>query len=496
MSDLRFHTKFAFGAGQVGEGLKNAAYGTFLLFYYTQVIGLEPALGGLAIGISIAFDAVTDPLAGQISDNFKSRWGRRHPFMYVSALPLAVTFFFTFAPPQDIGQFGWFGDAFSFSGQQWEIFGWLLAFTILTRLSLTLYHVPHLALGAELTTDYAERTSIVSWRTVMGRIGGLAGSSFGLLYYFNQEELADGTIIDHRFDFSAYPEYALILAIGIFVTIWYSAAGTHSRIPELPKISDSQAARGLKDAFTDIWAALHNRSFASIFIGVIIIFVMVGVEGSLGFYMSTYFWEFSSTEIFYLMVAGALGAFLGATVTRLTNEWLDKRRTVIYGTLWWSILQLAPVCLRLIGWFPENGTTSVIVVLVLVTFISSLGVIQAVITVGSMMADIADEHEFNTERRQEGIFFGALSFSGKGASSIGSVVAGFGLQIIDFPTKAQVGQVSEDVIFNLGVFYGPVVAVLAFIAVYCYTRYRLTRERHAEILVELERRRAATATGG
>jgi len=103
---------------------------------------------GLAIGIALLFDAVTDPLAGSISDNWRSKWGRRHPFMLASAVPLGLCFAALFAPPASLGTTG--------------LLVWLTVFAILTRTALTFYHVPHQALGAELSSDYAARTGVVA----------------------------------------------------------------------------------------------------------------------------------------------------------------------------------------------------------------------------------------------------------------------------------------------------------------------------------------------
>ena len=153
---IAFSTKLNFGVGQVAEGLKNSAFGILVLFYYNQVLGVPGTLCGLALGIALIFDAVTDPLAGSLSDNWKSRLGRRHPFMYASAIPLALAFFGLFSPPE-LGSFG--------------LFLWLLVFSILTRAAMTLYHVPHIALGAELTENFEERTTIVAYRQAFGTFG-------------------------------------------------------------------------------------------------------------------------------------------------------------------------------------------------------------------------------------------------------------------------------------------------------------------------------------
>ena len=84
---VRFPIRIAYGVGSVADGAKNTAFNAFLVLYYTTVLGLPGTLSGLAIFIALCVDAITDPLVGSISDHFRSRWGRRHPFMYFAAIP-------------------------------------------------------------------------------------------------------------------------------------------------------------------------------------------------------------------------------------------------------------------------------------------------------------------------------------------------------------------------------------------------------------------------
>ncbi len=162
-------TKIVYGLGQAAEGLKNTAFGLFLLFYYNQVLGLPGTLAGLALGISLVFDAFFDPLVGSISDNFRSKYGRRHPFMYAAILPMAVGFYLLFSPPVQ-------GD--------WALFAWLFVFATLTRGGMALFHVPHIALGAELSDDFEERTSIVGVRQFLATFGGLLAIGIGFGVFF------------------------------------------------------------------------------------------------------------------------------------------------------------------------------------------------------------------------------------------------------------------------------------------------------------------------
>ena len=128
--------------------------------------------------------------------------------------------------------------------------------------------------------------------------------------------------------------------------------------------------------------------------------------------------------------------------------------------------------------------------------VQGLIVQQALVSFGSMMADVVDEHELESRRRQEGIFFGAVAFSGKAASGLGNIVAGVGLDLISWPRGADISSAADiapQTLVNLGLLYGPIVAGFAVVSVWCYTKYKLNRERHQEILTELAQLRQTRA---
>ena len=91
---LNFRTKFYYGFGSISFGIKNNGFSYFVLFVYSSVLGLPAWMAGLALNLVLVADAITDPLVGYYSDRTRSRWGRRHPFMYAAALPVAITYYF------------------------------------------------------------------------------------------------------------------------------------------------------------------------------------------------------------------------------------------------------------------------------------------------------------------------------------------------------------------------------------------------------------------
>lgn len=462
----------AFGVGQFAEGLKSTGFSLFILFYYNQVLGLSGTLAGMALFIALLFDAVTDPLAGSLSDNFRSRWGRRHPFMYASAIPLALAFLGLFSPPASLGQTG--------------LFLWLSLFAILTRGAMTLYHVPHLALGAELTENFQERTRIVAFRQFFSTFGSAAAAVIGLGYFFADSH-------GGRLSIENYTPYALTLGVLMVITIWYSAWGTQKEIPHLSEPAEKPAQGVLHRLLQETSQAFTNKSFRWLFFGVLIVFIMSGVNNALDLYMYQYFWELTGSQMLWLQISIMAGLMLGVFLTSTLHRYTDKKFGVILGTGAWAVFQVLPVVLRLLDYFPANTTESLVWTLVAMKFAQGLLLQQAFISFGSMMADVTDEHEYETGIRQEGIFFGAIAFSAKATSGFGNFIGGLGLDIISWPRGTDIKTAADipmETLVNLGLLYGPIVSAFAIISLWCYTHYHLTRERHAEILSVLYERRA------
>ncbi len=484
MTAVTFNTKFAYGVGQVAEGLKNSALGMFVLFYYNQVLGLPATLAGLALFIALLFDAVTDPLAGSLSDNWQSRLGRRHPFMYASALPLAVMFFLLFMPPQGMGT--------------WGLFTWLTVFIVLTRAAMTLYHVPHIALGAELSEDYEERTKIVAIRYFLSFVGWLLAYYLGFGWFFaDSEEFPRG-----QFNTAAYGPFAAWVSVLMFITILWSAVGTHHRIPYLPVNPPSSEVmsfgRVIMRTFREIAEALKNRDFMWTFSGTLLIFIMVGVDNGLNLYMFEYFWELSSDDKLMLMLLYPGGIMAGTLLTPYLHRYFNKRHGITLGITGWSLCQILPIFLRFFGWFPENGSAELATTLTAIKFVQGVAAAQSLVSFQSMIADIADEHELRHGKRQEGIFFAAGSFAAKATSGLGSFAAGIALDLIDWPRGEHIqtaADVPVETLANLGLTYGPIVSGFAVISVLFVVQCKMTRQQHEETTRRLASLRAQRAGG-
>jgi Na+/melibiose symporter-like transporter len=214
---LSIRTKAAYGFGSVAYGVNNGGFDYFLLLFYSQVIGLDSRLVGAAIIVALIIDAISDPIVGYWSDNLHSRWGRRHPFMLAAALPVALSYFLLWNPPDGLSQSG--------------IFWYLLALAVVIRTSMTFYETPSAALVSELSEDYVERSSLISYRSYFGWTGGNAVTVF--MFFFLFPVMATEAISDGRFNRASYEIMGVLASVLMLTAILVSVLGTRSRIPYL-----------------------------------------------------------------------------------------------------------------------------------------------------------------------------------------------------------------------------------------------------------------------
>jgi Na+/melibiose symporter-like transporter len=466
-------TRILFGAGSVADGVKNTTFNMFLLFFYTQVAGLSGALAGTAILIALIVDAITDPLIGNISDNVRTRWGRRHPFMYAAALPMAACFVLLFHPPEDTSQAG--------------LFVWMLTFAIGVRFSMTFYLVPSNSLVPEMTPVYDERTSILSFRALFGWLGGIAMVQLGFLHFFAETDLGDG-----RLDPGAYGAYALTGAAIIIIAILTCALGTHHLIPRLHAPEPSRFS--LRRFFVDLKGAFTSRNYVILVLTILTITLATGFTDVMNLYVNTYFWELSAAQIALTVYGALVGALLAFMVTPALSMRTDKQTAAMVCLACVVVVGPAPIILRLLGFMPENGHPALLPILIAYTVFIIFIAVTLTILAGSMIADTIDENELRSGKRQEGLFNAAFGLTAKATSGLGGFVAGIVLDVVDFPTQAAPGEVQQETIMALGLGVGPGILLFWIMAAVILSRYSLRREDHAHIMSTLKVRRAADTT--
>ncbi len=459
---ITFGIKFWFGVGQAAEGIKNAALSSLLLFYYSQVLGLEPSLAGLALLVGVVTDGISDAIVGSLSDSLKHKWGRRHPFMYAAALPFGISFAALFLPPPDLTQTG--------------LFLWLLAWVIIARNFMTLYVIPHYALGAELSDDHEERTRIVAYRAFFGYLGGGAIFVAGRFLFYETPAYAVPQLNP-----LPYMQIGLIFGGLVALLIFLSALGTHSVIPNLPKPSADIKRFSADRLWREVVGVCSNRAFrifvASFFLWAIALYVSRTLE----IYMGTYFWRLDKNSVFLLPVASIAAMLAGTFFWTAASKRIGKKNSFIYSiSIYCAIFVLLPT-LKVLGFFPAEGSTIYVITIFTGYSLAAFAGASPPVVAGSMLADIADQYELEAGVRQEGIFFGAINLATKFSAGIGAQLAGILLTLIALARNADPATVSQDTIVGLGMISGVTVASLGLLAAFLYRAYPLTKAEHLAI---------------
>jgi len=468
-------TRLAFGVGASAEAMCLYSVAVLGMLFYNQVHGLNVLMAGLVPTIAIFVDAISDPLIGSLSDRFRHpRWGRRHPFMFVAPLPIAVSFYCIFSPPEGL--------------PEWELFAWFLGWSISLRTFMTLFHVPHLALGGELSTSYTERSKIMSYNNLFGWLGGAGVFKVNTVVFFATAGVAGNGLLNGE----SYPAFALAISFAIVLVLFSSAWFTRDRIPLLPQPPTDLPRFSFSTFIGDLAGAFSNRNYLMLMIAFFLLSLMLGVRAALSNYMNIFYWELPARDIGTLVFIGSLiGYATGFLFSARLHHVFDKRATIVATAVGLSIFPALPVILRLADMFPENGSEWLLwAIVVFQIFSSGCGSILN-ISVMSALADIADENEVRLGHRQEGTLYAARTFFAKLDSSIGHGLASLSLWLIAFPDNARPGEVESSTIGWLGIIDSPITIVPGLLAAVFYAQYRINRTTYEETQAQLAGRRAS-----
>ncbi|QLC25363.1 MFS transporter [Parasphingopyxis algicola] len=482
---LPFRTKVFFGVGAIGEIFYLGMFNTFIGIYYNQAIGLSNSLIGIAIMLALLVDAVSDPVMGVVSDRWRSRLGRRHPFLFVAPVPLAIALYLIFNPPAAWTAAGAEGAV------QTLLFAWLVFFTVISRLAITLYIVPHLALGGELTRDHNERSRLFSINAIFGYAMGalFAFSAWG--YFLAGTTInAEGMEIPRHLDPDAYMPLVLTACGFLLGAIWLSAIGTLNQVSRLSQPDPDQPRFSLPIFYRSILGALKNRNYAFLIGGVFFFMIATGLYETFTVFVNTYFWELVPEDIRWFGLFAAPGAVAGALASPVLMRRFDRRPVLVGALLLMVVASQLPVDLRLLGLMPSNDSLILLPLLIGNFCVLTFSISLAAVAILSMLGDVIDQNEVATGERQEGLFYSARALVGKAAVSLGHLVAGVMLDIVVvLPFDAVPGELDADIVFRLGVVAGPIMGFVALVSVLFYARYDLTRKKHDAFIAELDARK-------
>jgi glycoside/pentoside/hexuronide:cation symporter, GPH family len=469
--------KLFYGFGSIAYGVKDSSISTFLLIFYNQVVGLPAQWVGAVIMMALILDAFLDPVIGQVSDHWRSAWGRRHPFMYFSAVPVAGLFILLWHPPQ-----GWSNTA---------LLAYLMAVFVAVRFCITLYEIPSSALVAELTDDYDERTRLVSWRLLFAVMGGIA-ATFVAYRLFLVRDAAHPVGVLNR---SGYGHFAIAAAGVMVASILISAAGTHHRVRYLRQLAPASRPK-LGAMAREMVASLSNRSFLFVTAAALFSSMAAGLASGLDIYFRFYFWGFTNNQASILALAGIPAAVLGLMSAAFISGKLGKRNACILTAVISVSTSSATYVLKLAGLMPPDGSNPLLAIIFLSTLVSTTLAVVALILYFSMIADVVEDSQLKTGRRSEGLFFAASSFVEKAVSGVGVFISSLLLGLVHFPAHAEPGKVDPAIIRNLVLIFVPSQAALYVVTMLLLACYRISRDSHQDNLRKLSDAAAAIELAG
>ena len=408
-------TQGFYGSGSISVGIKNNLLGTYLLIYYNQVLGLDAGVAALAMAIALAVDAVSDPLVGIWSDRARTRWGRRHPFMYAALVPFAASYYLLLSDPGQI------------SDQ--ALFLRLLVLLVILRLSMTFYEVPRGALAPELSKDYDQRNALSAWAMAFGWLGG-AGIAF----------VANRYLLDSFVDFEGYQSLAFWGGLGIFIGGMVSCLGTHRNIPSLH--APEPRSVHFRTLLREGKETLANRSWIVLFLAGCIYALLVGVEQGVGTYYNEYLWQWKPEQIAPFALFTALSVIVTVSLAPFIARGREKKNIAVGIFLFTVAVGPLPVFLRLLdlsygtSLSPDNGSDLLWMILLVHTCtMSSLGALGFVF-IGSMGMEIVEEVQKRTGRREEGLLGTVNSFVHKLIGAGGVLISGAIISLVGFDDPA------------------------------------------------------------
>lgn len=450
-----FKQKISWAGGSIADQFLTNGINSLTLPIYNISLGVSPVLLGYGLAIPRLFDAITDPIMGNISDNTRSRWGRRRPYILIGAVLSSFTFMLLWMPPSSLGHTG--------------LFVYFTVLAILMYGAFTIFAVPRQALGYELSTDYNERTNLFAWNALLATVAGVL---IPWMYKLSFHPLLAGP---ERNELVGVRSIAIIAAAICLLTALPCAFFTRERynVAAQPKIKFVKAAK----------MTLANKPFLMISGVIVLILLAVGLVGPMNLYINIYYVCGGDKELgaFWGGIAGTVQAIVGGISTPII-AWIanraGKRKTIMGG------LALA-ICSYLASWWlfdPQRPWLQV--------FFN--GTVQpALMTVwvlnGSIIADICDDDELRNGYRREGMFGAIFTFITKAAPSGIVVLMGYVLLLAGFREGQEV---TPDTVRNLRVLFIVIPVVLLSFAIVLAQRFPITEAIARWTRAQLDERHA------
>jgi len=501
--------KAAFGSGHLVNNLLPGALGFFMFFLLTA-FGMDPFLAGLLGGLPRIFDAITDPIMGFISDNTKSRFGRRRPYIFVGAILSGILFIVLWQLDENNSQ------TFNF----W----YFLIFSMIYLIGNTMFSTPLIGLGYEMTSDYNERTRLMAFSQTVGQVAWMIVPWFWVV-------IADPDM----FASQAIGVRQLSIIVGsvcIFLGIMpalFCRGIDSSKMENRKELTFKSLFSNLKDLFHGIVQVSKNKPFMKLCGATFLVFNGFQMVAAFSVYIIVFYMYRGSYEgagtwpAWFSMMSAIITAFLVIPViSSMANRW-GKRRAFVastaisivgYALKWWGFnvelnaafnatrfgqslnhlveslfTHLNPALEYLhMTWFSIDASQGIPWLIFLPIPLISFGIGGLFTLMMSMTADVCDLDELkNGMPRKEGTFGAIYWWMVKLGQAIALVLGGLVLKLIGFDQNETLQ--AAETLTRLRIADIVVPALTAFLAILVMLKYDLTEEKAREIKEKLVARR-------
>ncbi len=438
-------TKFIYGSGDLGFSLVGTIIGAYFLFFLTDVVGIKPAVAGIAILIGRTWDYLNDPLIGHLSDRTRSKWGRRRPFLLFGALPFALAFTLM-----------WYRPLFD---SQVELAVYYAAAYVLFDAAATFVYMPYFALTPELTENYDERTSLTSYRMFFSILGSLIAFTVPLMIVgtFTPENSRRVLLMGALF--------GLVSALPLLLVFFNTREREVFVAQERPKFIES------------LKAAFKNKPF--IFGAIIYLLTWVCMDilqAILLFFIKYVLLLEEMSDIIMALIF--VTAIIALPFWEYASRRLNKRMAYVYGVAFWAVAQILLITV---------GPLVPMPLLVLLCVMAGVGVSAAHVLPWAILPDAIEWDEYQTGKRHEGMFYSLVTLMGKIASSIAIPLTAVMLDVTGYIPNAL--QQPGSALLGIRLMMGPIPAILLTISILFAFKYPLERAQFSNIVKELEERR-------
>ena len=459
-----FGHKVAFGLGMLANQMFPAALGIFMVVL-VQDLGFPAWMWGILFFLPRVFDSVTDPIMGFISDNTRSRWGRRHHYVFLGAIVMGISFVAMWQLQRD--------DGISYN------FIYFLLWSFVFYTGLTLFSIPYVAMGYEMSDDFHERTSIMAVAQWIGQWAWVIAPWFWVVMYdpswFPNADTATRTLAV----WVGVVCMLLAMVPALFLPIRSSLNDTH-----LVPLTWANVGGGMKEILLGFKEALSSRPFRKLCFSTFLIFNAFNTVAAFSFFIVVYHLFNGSTSAAWIWptLFGSVGALITTFAVIPTVAWMSRRMGKKNAFM---VSQGISIIGYVLLWFLMVPGKPWMFMFALPFFSFGIGGLFTLMM--SMTADVCDLDELATGKRREGIFGAIYWWMVKFGFAIAGLLSGAIMSAVAFTPGAAVQP--EGAVDGLRLFYSGVPIVGTLLAMWIMRNYDLDEKRATEVHAELERRK-------